>query len=560
MNNLFGRWNIVLAASVSLLVGWVWGWACLGWLNPSLALTPEALTPELRSDRTTSKWAPALAQKTEQTAGQLESPSTTLAKLKPLQVTTTADTGLGSLRWAITQANARPDDDVIDLSGIEGTIALQSPLPALASNLTLQGNNQGNRTVISGEERFRVLQIDHGDITIRDLTLANGRALGADGINGGGGSAGMGGGLLINRGAVRLVRVQFLNNQAIGGSGSQQLPRQIAIQAQQLAQPKKLETNRGAVSRISGVSLAALPETAFPAIELPDLLLEKLPDLSMTTDKGKKTVNRGAVSDVNGIGVNGIGSIVFGGGGGFGGFGNAGNGGNGGNAGVNGGNGGNGGDGGNGGTGIFGSFGRWDEDGSIGAITFGGGGGFGGFGNAGNGGNGGNATTDIANGGDGGNGGNGGFGGGGGAGGFGGNGGETNAGFGGQGGFGGEDGALGYGGGGGGFGGGIFVRSGSLVLNRVRFENNVALAAAPLRKLAKGQEKAQGKGGAIFILPAALISAEPSSPVRSKRVPSKHVLSMGEPPTFVNNLAADAIGSQRDNNDVYGEIALISER
>ncbi|MGB3670632.1 MAG: hypothetical protein WA984_11000, partial [Phormidesmis sp.] len=314
MNSLYSRWNVVLSVSV---VGLLLGWAWLGWLNPTPRLDPK-LDPRLEASNHSAQVRSA----------QLSEPVTMPVALKPIRVTTTADAGMGSLRWAIARANALPDEDLIEMSGVEGAIALRSPLPALTSNLTLAGS-QAVQTVISGEDRFRVLQIDEGDITIRDVILANGLARGATGSNGGGGSAGMGGGLLINQGAVRLVRVQFLNNRAVGGEGSQRSSTRVDVreQAEQGARLKdaglenaefenaEFEINRGAVSGINGVSVSALPETG-------------LPEVSITTGEREGPVNRGAVAGVNGVGVNGIGSIVFGGGGGFGGFANGGNGGN----------------------------------------------------------------------------------------------------------------------------------------------------------------------------------------------------------------------------------------
>lgn len=275
--------------------------------------------------------------------GQLETPvalsddtvSDYDAVLKQISVTTTADAGVGSLRWAIAQANELPTDDLIDLSRVQGAIALQSPLPAITSNLFLVGN--GDDT-IRGSGKYRALEVDGGDVTIRNLTLADGLAQGTDGIDGAGGSAGMGGGLLIRRGTVQLSQVEFVNNQAMGGSGSQQPPAQIQIQHEKT----RFKANRGAIIGINGASFSAHP------LAKPPLTV----DISSTNEKMK--ANRGAIAGVNGIGINGIGAIAFGGGGGFGGFGNAGNGGNGGNATTDvadGGHGGNGGDGGNGGNG-----------------------------------------------------------------------------------------------------------------------------------------------------------------------------------------------------------------
>ncbi|MGD1856361.1 MAG: hypothetical protein ACFB2W_19155, partial [Leptolyngbyaceae cyanobacterium] len=272
--------------------------------------------------------------------------------LKHIQVTTTADAGEGSLRWAIAQANMAPDDDLIDLSQVQGEIVLCSPLPAITRNLMLMGNGDD---VISGDNQYRVLQVKGGNVTIRDVSLANGLAKGNDGIDGGGGSAGMGGGLLIHSGTVQLVRTRFVENQAVGGSGSQRQspvpPSPLHIQSQN----NHLRVNRGAIVGIDGVSVLSTDSLGGVSAEI-----------SRTKEHLK--ANRGAIAGVSGIGINGIGTIAFGGGGGFGGFGNAGNGGNGGNSGTEGGSGGNGGDGGNGGVGSFGSFGQWEDQGGIGSV------------------------------------------------------------------------------------------------------------------------------------------------------------------------------------------------
>src|SRR5947209_19967955 len=56
-------------------------------------------------------------------------------------VTSLADSGTGSLRQAITDANMTPGDDVIRFQGAGtiGAIDLLSPLPALSTNINLQG-------------------------------------------------------------------------------------------------------------------------------------------------------------------------------------------------------------------------------------------------------------------------------------------------------------------------------------------------------------------------------------------------------------------------------------
>ena len=429
------------------------------------------------------------------------------SNFKQIKVTNTQSSGSGSLRWAISQANHTPEDDVIDLSLVSGTILLEISLPQITSNFYLQGNGDD---VISGNKAHRVLSITQGVVSISDLTIADGLARGADGTEGAGGNAGTGGGLLVDGGIVTLNKVKFINNQAIGGQGTIKQPHT----SKNLIETKKntYKVNRGAIIGVNGLSHKGLISAHRATIDSHD---------------EKFKANRGAIAGVNGIGIGGIGSIAFGGGGGFGGFGNAGNGGNGGNGGTNGGSGGNGGNGGDGGTGIFGSFGLWEGDGGIGTVAFGGGGGFGGFGNAGNGGNGGNAPMAIAKGGDGGSGGNGGFGGGGGAG-----------GYGGQGGFGGADGGLSYGGSGGGFGGAIFVRHGSLILYNTDFENNSALGGT-------GINSGEGKGGAIFLVTDQL--AKEAGVTQGGRLTF-----LGKPPRFYNNFATSSLNIPSDNPDIYG--------
>lgn len=452
--------------------------------------------------------------------------------LKQLTVTTTADDGTGSLRWAINQANESPEDDLIDLSQVSGTIKLKKSLPKINSNMTIVGNGDD---LISGDEAHQVLYVNSGEVTIKDLTIADGRAMGNDGENGAGGAAGMGGGLFINGGTVTLSSVRFVNNHAFGGQGTARIPRQATkVQTQILADKNKFNVNRGGIVGVNGISL--------PNLDGIDLDKE---GIRISGGNEKFKANRGAIAGMNGIGIGGIGSIAFGGGGGFGGFGNGGAGGNGGTGGKDGGNGGNGGDGGNGGTGVFASFDVWGEQG-IGSAAFSGGAGFGGLGNAGNGGSGGVAKAPIADGGKGGkggNGGHGGFGGGGGSGGFGGQAGNLEIkGIPGRGGFGGGDGQLGFGGGGGGFGGAIFVRAGNLILNKTAFENNTASGGI-------GENLGQGKGGAIFI-----VTEDLKQQAEINEAPK--VSSFGRLPVFISNMATQAENTSTDNPDVFGTIQV----
>ncbi|MGC1217240.1 MAG: hypothetical protein WA883_07185, partial [Phormidesmis sp.] len=102
------------------------------------------------------------------------------------------------------------------------------------------------------------------------------------------------------------------------------------------------------------------------------------------------------------------------------------------------------------------------------------------------------------------------------------------------------------------FGGGVFVRSGRLVLSGVRFEENAALAAegADLDQFGFAGAGAQGKGGAIFVMPDDLATDLATPSVRS----------LGELPVFVHNVASDAAGLEDDNNDIYGEISFSNQQ
>lgn len=151
-------------------------------------------------------------------------------------VSTNADSGAGSLRQAILDANtydaASPHNaSVIDFTGTIGTITLLSPLQPLnynaakniflKSKMTIDGSGATGTVIVNGNEAQRVFFAGGGRILVKDLTIANGVALGGRGTDGGGGGLGAGGGLLINTTAsVTLEDVAFSGNAATGGNGS----------------------------------------------------------------------------------------------------------------------------------------------------------------------------------------------------------------------------------------------------------------------------------------------------------------------------------------------------
>ncbi|MCA9255266.1 MAG: hypothetical protein KDA33_06490 [Phycisphaerales bacterium] len=128
-----------------------------------------------------------------------------------------------SLRDAINEANGNGQDDTIDFS-VTGTISLTANLPAITSNIEFDGPGQSSLT-INGNDTYRILFIDSGVVTIRDVTLADAYARGGNGgdashSGGGGGGAGLGAGLFVNAAAtVTIENVTFSGNDALGGAG-----------------------------------------------------------------------------------------------------------------------------------------------------------------------------------------------------------------------------------------------------------------------------------------------------------------------------------------------------
>src|SRR5262245_36183512 len=94
-------------------------------------------------------------------------------------VTTDADTGAGSLRQAVLNANAAPDNDLIDFSSYFNTprtITLASQI-SITGPVTIDVPSAANVT-INGNKTGRIFDTQAAPagtaITLVDLTLANG--------------------------------------------------------------------------------------------------------------------------------------------------------------------------------------------------------------------------------------------------------------------------------------------------------------------------------------------------------------------------------------------------
>jgi hypothetical protein len=96
--------------------------------------------------------------------------------LATFTVTNTADTGAGSLRDAVTQANgaAGTDNVVFSLAAGAQTIALNSGI-SITDDLTIQGTGADNLTVQASDDRVNVFRVNEGKTaSFSGLTISGG--------------------------------------------------------------------------------------------------------------------------------------------------------------------------------------------------------------------------------------------------------------------------------------------------------------------------------------------------------------------------------------------------
>lgn len=116
-------------------------------------------------------------------------------------VSNNSDSGPGSLRQAIVDANGAPGvDEIVFAAPMH--IAPWTALPQITEGLTINSTRVAGIT-IDGAGGSRVLWAGAGAIEINNLTILDGRAQGGQGQaggSGGGGGAGLGGGLFVDAG------------------------------------------------------------------------------------------------------------------------------------------------------------------------------------------------------------------------------------------------------------------------------------------------------------------------------------------------------------------------
>jgi hypothetical protein len=134
-------------------------------------------------------------------------PTTTTTTLPPatsLEVTSLDDTtSAGTLRWAITQANAQTGgiyDDITFSDSLNGTVTLTSDLPAITQSVSITGNGINN-TIIDGNNLYRAIYNNgQRNIVINNITFKQGK-------NTTGGIA------WINQGTLTVTNVKFTASQ-----------------------------------------------------------------------------------------------------------------------------------------------------------------------------------------------------------------------------------------------------------------------------------------------------------------------------------------------------------
>jgi hypothetical protein len=180
-----------------------------------------------------ARWRPAYLPRLETLRDRIVPSTFTVSNL--------VDSGAGSLRQAVLDANAHPGPDAIDFApGLHGTIRLTSGELLITDSVTIDGPG-ANDLAVSGNSASRVFETATGiDVTISGLTVLHGYALDqGGGILNDGANLALTGDVLsqnvvresaANRasgaalksldGALTITNCQIIGNQSLGAAGA----------------------------------------------------------------------------------------------------------------------------------------------------------------------------------------------------------------------------------------------------------------------------------------------------------------------------------------------------
>ena len=143
-------------------------------------------------------------------------------------VTSTADSGPGTLRQALAGAG---NGDTIDATGVSGVVVLNNSALSVSNSVTILGPGPAALTLQDPFPNVGVFNITGSNVTISGLTVANSFGSNGTGIHAAGGSltvsncafsgnqATNGGGIYTTNGSLTVNNCSFLKNGAVNGGG-----------------------------------------------------------------------------------------------------------------------------------------------------------------------------------------------------------------------------------------------------------------------------------------------------------------------------------------------------
>ncbi len=175
---------------------------------------------------------------------------------------TIANDGACTLREAIQEANNGADtdcpgspssaNDTITFS-VSGTITLTATLPNIVSGqgtLTIDGS--GQNVTISGNNAVRVMWVNSGaDLTLRKLTIADGKITGADGAG------------VANFGTLIVDRMTFANGSAAAGGGIANFSGGTLLVSDSAFTGNSASTGGGGIANYGGATASVANTTFF---------------------------------------------------------------------------------------------------------------------------------------------------------------------------------------------------------------------------------------------------------------------------------------------------------